>query len=1066
MCNNSGEGWHGICTVHAALLPVLMEKTFLMPLVARAFMDGCKSWRAAVLALMFACSSVAASPVSEVIAGPPQTIDTQLRWETYRRFASREGLPRNWVTALAQDGDGFIFAGTEEGLARYDGQHWAIALFPLDAAARQPYVNTLATAANGSVWVGTDTAGLFVYHDGKLKHRSLSNAAATLDIESLYADADHGMWVGTDAGIFLCGDDHCSVIAGTHGLKVKRILPTRDASGEHVYLGTAERGVFRIDDPFHTPRLADWRLTHTDGLPGNAVGALIEWGGAAGHDLWIGTAQGVARLAGGQLVVYAGATDFPDGVSAFVRVAQRDGTQKLIATMSVGGLVEFSEDGHWRRTTTANGLPENSVNAAMLTDVDSVPVLWLGSGHSGVLRAEPQAWSVFAEHEGLPNRIVDAIGQTRFLDDKDAIWIGTADGSVRWVDGRWRPWLPARYAHSEVFEIVREADRLWVATRDGVLLLSSNGVREYTTANSELPDKAVAGMHLQTSGDAAGTLWLGTHRGIARIRNDRLEREPVPGAPSNFFVRVLRSTNQPTETIVWAGAEHGLFYRRRNAWQKLACAGVLDTAVFDLRERGTSGHDHALWVATFNGVVRVDLDKDFSCTPLDLPASVQATAIYQVQFDDRNRMYLFGASGVMRLVAGSDGRARMGVERFDLADGLPNLEFSRASLVDSQGRLWGGSIDGAAMYDPLVESPTRTPRRLHVLAVTDEESGRRLHEDADLGEAESNVAFDLSLLSYQRDYRTRYRSQLLGLENRPGDWMESAHRSYSRLPAGDYKFQAWARDADNVESGPVAWHFRVHAPWWRRTWAFGLYALALVLLGLSVGRLRARALAGRAKALQLEVAERTHALAEANRQLAHASLTDPLTGLWNRRFFSLEFPPECERAIRRVTRNEPAADLIFVLADIDHFKHINDQHGHSAGDAVLVELARRFRGLLRSGDVAVRWGGEEFLVVLRDAERANAQALVSRLREAVAATPFAVRDDHIHVTCSLGWAAFPFQPEAPRRHSVDQLITFADAALYRAKHNGRNRVVGATVNTDASSTNAVEFILLEAPSHA
>ncbi|MEO5558088.1 MAG: GGDEF domain-containing protein, partial [Dokdonella sp.] len=135
-------------------------------------------------------------------------------------------------------------------------------------------------------------------------------------------------------------------------------------------------------------------------------------------------------------------------------------------------------------------------------------------------------------------------------------------------------------------------------------------------------------------------------------------------------------------------------------------------------------------------------------------------------------------------------------------------------------------------------------------------------------------------------------------------------------------------------------------------------------------------------------------------------------------------------------------------------------------DAVLVELAARFRGLLRSGDVAVRWGGEEFLVILRDTERDKGQALATRLREAVAATPFAVLGDHMHVTCSLGWAAYPFEPESPRRHSVDQLISFADAALYRAKHTGRNRVVGAKVNTNASSIDDVEFTLVDAAGHA
>ncbi|HEU4662750.1 MAG TPA: GGDEF domain-containing protein, partial [Dokdonella sp.] len=504
----------------------------------------------------------------------------------------------------------------------------------------------------------------------------------------------------------------------------------------------------------------------------------------------------------------------------------------------------------------------------------------------------------------------------------------------------------------------------------------------------------------------------------------------------------LRDTRDAAgATTLWAASEHGLYHARDGNWDRLACAG--DSAVFDLRERGTAGHEHALWLATFDGLTRVDLDHGLACTRVVLPAPAKAASVYQLRFDASARTYLFGAYGVLRLPADYRGPDDARVERFDLADGLPDLEFTRASLVDARGRLWGGTIEGVALYDPAAERPPAAPRPLRILDAREEGSGRELDEQADLDESAGNVVFELSLLSYQRDYRTRYRTQLVGLESKPGKWNESAYRSYSRLPPGTYEFRAWARAADGVVSGPVSRAFRVHAPWWRRPWAFLLYAAAMILLGLFAGRLRARAFAARARALESEVAERTRALAEANRRLAHASLTDPLTGLWNRRYFALELPPECERAIRRAARGERSADLIFILADVDHFKRINDAHGHAAGDAVLVEFARRVRTLLRTGDVALRWGGEEFLVVLRDTERERAFASALRLRDAIAATPFAIGATSLSVTCSIGWAAFPFEPGAPRRHSVDQVITFADAALYRAKCGGRDRIVGA-----------------------
>ncbi|MGN6519691.1 MAG: diguanylate cyclase [Dokdonella sp.] len=996
---------------------------------------------AALLALL-ACAAEAAPP-RVVVDGPAATRDGSLRWQGYRRYASREGVPRNWVSALAQDVDGFVYAGTEEGLSRYDGRRWTDLLFPTGSAKRPPYVTALAATADGAIWVGTDTAGLFVHRGGRLQPRTLAHART--GITALQADGER-IWVGTEDGLDDCDAHGCRTLEAARGLHVRSLLAVRGAASGALYVGTRDAGVVRIDDVRGTARRADERLTRAEGLPDDTVEALAEWGGADGRDLWIGTPRGVARVGGATLVVYAGGSGFPGGVSRFVRMPQAGGDERLVATLPTNGLAEFDADGHWRHTTTANGLPENAINTALVTDAGQpAPVLWLGSGHSGVLRGEPQAWSAFGERAGLPNRVVVGIGETRFLDGKHAVWIGTGGGSVRRDGDEWRSWLPAKYARSEVFDVVRAGEHLWVATREGLLRVARDGIEAYTSANSALPDDTVLGLHLQPGGEEGDTLWLATRRGVARVREGQVEADGMRGQPADFFVRVLRDIRDADGTpTLWAGSEHGLYFSRGGDWQRLDCGDLRDAAVFDLRERGSPGRAHALWAATIGGVMRVDLDRDRACARFALPDAADATSIYQLQFDRRDRMYLFGARGVLRLPPGYRGGVDADVERFGLADGLPDLEFTRASLLDAQGRLWSGTIEGVAMYDPAAERPPAAPRPLRILAATEEGSGRELGEHADLDEAAS-IAFELSLLAYQRDYRTRYRTQLVGLEARPGEWNDDPLRSYSRLPPGRYEFRAWARAADGVESGPVLRALRVHAPWWRRPWAIPCYAAAMILLGVFAGRLRARAFAAQARALEREVAERTRALAEANRQLARASLTDPLTGLWNRRYFDLELPPECERAIRRAMRGDRDADLVFVLADIDHFKRINDSYGHAAGDAVLVEFTRRLGELLRRGDIALRWGGEEFLVVLRDTGRDRALASASRLREAIAATPFAIGETSLAVTCSIGWAAFPFDPGAPRLHGVDQVITFADAALYRAKCGGRDRVAGARV---------------------
>jgi diguanylate cyclase (GGDEF)-like protein len=188
------------------------------------------------------------------------------------------------------------------------------------------------------------------------------------------------------------------------------------------------------------------------------------------------------------------------------------------------------------------------------------------------------------------------------------------------------------------------------------------------------------------------------------------------------------------------------------------------------------------------------------------------------------------------------------------------------------------------------------------------------------------------------------------------------------------------------------------------------------------------------------------ALRRTNVVLEEASLTDPLTGLRNRRYFSATIEADVGQALRsHADQHDPhTRDLVFYLIDADNFKEVNDQYGHDVGDKVLVELARRLSSSIRHSDVLVRWGGEEFLIVSRYTDRNEAELLAQRVLAAVADTPFQVgrSGESIHRTCSLGWAAFPWFPDNPRALTYDEVLTLADRGLNRAKQAGKNNAVG------------------------
>ena len=169
-----------------------------------------------------------------------------------------------------------------------------------------------------------------------------------------------------------------------------------------------------------------------------------------------------------------------------------------------------------------------------------------------------------------------------------------------------------------------------------------------------------------------------------------------------------------------------------------------------------------------------------------------------------------------------------------------------------------------------------------------------------------------------------------------------------------------------------------------------------------------------------------------NARLEHLATTDPLTGLLNRRALSERLTTEMERALRYDT------SVALLLVDLDHFKRVNDTHGHLAGDGVLRVVAELLGEEARSSDLVGRYGGEEFLIVLPETDDAGAAVLAERMRERVAMHAFRAWEDGrtLRVTTSIGVATFP----AARIESVEDLFARADAALYRAKADGRDRV--------------------------
>jgi diguanylate cyclase (GGDEF)-like protein len=182
-------------------------------------------------------------------------------------------------------------------------------------------------------------------------------------------------------------------------------------------------------------------------------------------------------------------------------------------------------------------------------------------------------------------------------------------------------------------------------------------------------------------------------------------------------------------------------------------------------------------------------------------------------------------------------------------------------------------------------------------------------------------------------------------------------------------------------------------------------------------------------------------------RLGDLALRDPLTGLRNRRYLHEFMQEETPRVLRRWLAQDVAIinrrSISLILVDLDHFKLVNDEHGHAAGDAVLVQVAGLLKDIVRKPDLVLRWGGEEFLILALDSDRIAPPLIAVRVHERMARHPFVLPGGQtIRQTCSVGFAIFPFLPERPEGLGWEQVFRMADESLYSAKDSGRNRLQG------------------------
>jgi diguanylate cyclase (GGDEF)-like protein len=411
--------------------------------------------------------------------------------------------------------------------------------------------------------------------------------------------------------------------------------------------------------------------------------------------------------------------------------------------------------------------------------------------------------------------------------------------------------------------------------------------------------------------------------------------------------------------------------------------------------------------------------------------------IYFLDFDSHGRLWV----GTERGVDTWDGTRWT---HYGTGDGLAWDDCNLNGFAESpDGAIWIGTGGGLSRFMP---RPRRESETEDTVVFTELRSGQQdisAMRNPSFAPDDNSLSARFTLLNSLRQSETIFRYRLDGAQT---GWTETSQHQlqFVRLAPGNYRLEVEAQDEEGKWTIPEAvFPFTVRTPFYLSWWAILLYLLIPTAVVILVLRLREMSAGNRERELRRMVAEKTNDLKRANEELSRLSYTDSLTGLANRRDFDHALARECARLERT------GMPLSLVILDVDLFKALNDSAGHQWGDNCLVRLAAELAKMARRPtDLAARFGGEEFALLLPDTDLPGAWEVAEAARVAISGLRLKHPDSSISpwLTVSAGVATGTHE----ECNTEQQLVAAADGALYDAKRAGRNcvRAAGHTGRRD------------------
>lgn len=954
---------------------------------------------AALLGLLFVVSAVNSATVFG--AEPSATVPLARYYQDH--WTTREGLPQNTINDIVQTSDGYLWFATWEGVARYNGREFQV--FSRDTKDGLPDSGIRNLVLDGEGLLVLDSRGGISRYQQQRFSKLPDVGVMTNDV---LRDNNGGAWLATEGdGIYLREGEqilaHFNLKDGLPSDYIYRLV--EDEAGQ-IWAATAQ-GVVRI---------ADRQVQQVSEVPAIAIGALLQ---DAEERILIGSEQGL-YVADSTGIRQLHADTITDSIVSMLQ----DNSGALWLGTADRGLIRISDLGI-ERLEIAQGLPEQYV-ISLLQDKEGS--IWVGT-NGGLMRLREVSFINVNEQDGLAGNYA----RTVLAHSDGSIWVGSSTGLSRIDNGQVEVFnivIPDNTTPSVLSLAQGHGDELWIGTfSHGLLRLVGNKIVSiYDQSHGLVMNKVRAILPA-----ADGSLWLGTPLGLSQFKNGRFTTfTTADGLPSDFIMNL----HQDVHGDIWVGTTQGAAIIRD---QQINAVDLKteENAEFIFGFYSDPSGEY-LWLGTDRGLVRYRY-QDNSAALVSIRHGLPLEKIFQPVADQQGGLWLTTNKGVIRLDLADAHRVTDGQQNqikfahFAETEGITSSQtYSGAgsnAVLAKDGNIWITTALGMVFTRPNWQpdlSHTDIPVVLESLTVDAEPMA--ISDKIVLDAGSSRIQLRYAGLGFVVPKRIQYRTQLEGFDN---DWVlrgQQASAEYTNLPPGHYDFKVSAAYSYQDWGPEARLSFTVLPFIWQLPFFWAIMAMLAVISLWLLLRLRLRFLDFYAAELERQVADKTQELKHQAQAFARQARADSLTGLPNRRAFDEALAAAFMRARRT------ASPITLVVLDIDHFKRVNDTWSHEVGDQALKIVSEIIRKEIREVDFPARWGGEEFTILLPDTDLMTSVQVAERLRLAVMNYNFEQIAADFCLTISLGLA------QAETGMDETQLLANADAALYRAKHQGRNRI--------------------------